>query len=76
MGIVSKPEILGGKPVVEGTRIPVELLLELVGAGLAIDDILFEYPGLHREDVLMVIRLAKKAHEIVDYERLRSASEA
>src|SRR5256712_14057775 len=62
MGIVSKPEILGGKPVVEGTRIPVELLLGLVGAGLAIDDILLEFPGLHREAVLMVLRLGKKAH--------------
>ena len=46
--------ILGGKPVIQGTRIPVDLLLELVDAGLSVDDILREYPHLKREDVLMV----------------------
>lgn len=76
MAIEAKPGILGGKPIIGGTRIPVVLLLELVGAGLNVDDILREYPHLKREDVLMVLHLAKKAHEIVGYERLRSTTEA
>ena len=54
MAIEADVGILGGKPVIRGTRIPVDLLLELVDAGLSVDDILKEYPHLKREDVLMV----------------------
>jgi len=54
----------------------VDLLLELVDAGLSVDDILREYPHLKREDVLMVLQVARRAHETIRYERLRSATEA
>lgn len=76
MAIEAHPGILGGKPVVRGTRIPVDLLLELVDAGMDVDDVLGEYPHLKKEDVLMVLHVAKKAHETIRYERLRSATEA
>ncbi|HEX9196866.1 MAG TPA: DUF433 domain-containing protein [Candidatus Bathyarchaeia archaeon] len=76
MAIEANPGILGGKPVVQGTRIAVDLLLELVDAGLSVEDILKEYPHLKREDVLMVLQVAKKAHETIRYERLTSATEA
>ncbi len=76
MAIEAHRDILGGKPVIGGTRIPVDLLLELFGAGLSVDDILREYPHLRREDLLMVLHLAKKAHETVGYDRLRSTTEA
>ena len=76
MAIEAHPGILGGKPVIQGTRVSVELLLELVEAGLSVDDILKEYPHLKREDVLMVLQVAKRAHETIRYERLRSATEA
>ncbi|HEY5620714.1 MAG TPA: DUF433 domain-containing protein [Candidatus Bathyarchaeia archaeon] len=56
MAIEAHPGILGGKPVVRGTRVSVDLLLELVDAGLNVDDILREYPHLKREDVLSVIK--------------------
>jgi len=76
MAIEARPEILGGKPVIQGTRVPVDLLLELVDAGLSVEDILREYPHLKREDVLMVLHVARKAHETIRYERLRSTTEA
>ena len=76
MAIEAHAGILGGKHVIQGTRIPVDLLLELVDAGLSVDDILREYPHLKREDVLMVLQVARKAHETVRYERLRSTTEA
>lgn len=44
-------EILGGKPAVRGTRIPVSLILELLAAGKSEDDVLQEYPTLKREDI-------------------------
>jgi uncharacterized protein (DUF433 family) len=76
MAIESSPDILGGKPVVKDTRIPVDLLLELVEAGLSVDDIVREYPDLKRGALLTVLRVAKEAHEMVTYEKLRSATEA
>ena len=76
MAIEAHSGILGGKPVIQGTRIPVDLLLELVDAGFSVDDILSEYPHLRREDVLTVLHVARKAFETIRYERLRSATKA
>jgi len=56
--IVSDPKILFGKPVIAGTRISVELLLEELGAGASVDDLLREYPHLNREQVLEAVRYA------------------
>jgi uncharacterized protein (DUF433 family) len=44
--IYSDPEILAGKPVVRGTRLSVEFILELLGAGWTIAQILENYPTL------------------------------
>jgi uncharacterized protein (DUF433 family) len=65
MPIESNPEILGGKPVIKGTRIPVELVLELVQAGYSVDGIGKEYPHVRRDDLLEVLRFAKRVHEPV-----------
>ena len=76
MAIEAHAGILGGKPVIQGTRIPVDLLLELVDAGLSVDDIVREYPHLKREDVLTVLQVGRKAFETIRYERLRLATKA
>ncbi len=54
-GIVSRPDVLFGKPVIEGTRISVELIMERVAAGHTIDDILASYPHLTRDQVLAAL---------------------
>ncbi len=59
--IESDPEILGGKPIIKGTRIPVALIYELVGLNYTIDEILEEYPHLDRQIVLKVIELGNDA---------------
>lgn len=59
--IVSIPGVLGGKPVLEGTRISVELLLELAGAGVANDAILRSYPDLSPEDLAAAFAYAARA---------------
>jgi uncharacterized protein (DUF433 family) len=46
------PEIMGGKPVIRGTRIPVETLLRKLGAGMSIDAVLADHPRLTHEDIL------------------------
>lgn len=45
------PRIMAGKPVVRGTRIPVELILRKLGAGRTADEILADHPRLTLEDV-------------------------
>jgi uncharacterized protein (DUF433 family) len=45
------PEIMGGKPVIRGTRVPVELVLRKLGAGLSIEAILADHPRLTPVDI-------------------------
>ena len=56
--IAVDPEILAGKPVIRGTRIAVELVLELLAAGQPESEILSNYPGLTREDILACLSYA------------------
>lgn len=46
------PDIMVGKPVIRGTRIPVETVLRKLGAGMTAEAILADHPRLTREDVL------------------------
>lgn len=63
--IVSDPKILGGKLVIAGTRISVELIMDFLTAGMTVSDILKEYPELKRAEVVAAIdyaaALVKKA---------------
>jgi uncharacterized protein (DUF433 family) len=45
------PDIMDGKPVVRGTRVPVELVLRKLGAGMSADEILVDHPRLTQEDI-------------------------
>jgi uncharacterized protein (DUF433 family) len=61
-------EILAGKPVIRGTRIAVEFILELLAAGQSEQEILVNYPGLTREDALACLSYASYlAHEYKSY---------
>jgi uncharacterized protein (DUF433 family) len=56
--IASDPRIMLGKPCVSGTRITVELILEKLGAGESVDQIVAAHPRLTREGVLAAINYA------------------
>lgn len=56
--IVSNPNIMMGKPVVAGTRITVESILEKAAAGESIEQILASHPRLTRQDVLAAFAFA------------------
>jgi uncharacterized protein (DUF433 family) len=45
------PDIMGGKPVIRGTRVPVEAILRKLGAGMTPEAILADHPRLTAEDV-------------------------
>lgn len=49
--IIADPDILVGKPVVKGTRIPVALVLEYLAANPSFDDLFADYPRLTLDDV-------------------------
>ena len=53
------PEIMGGKPVIRGTRVPVNALFENLADGATIDDFLTYFPGVTREQVLAVLTFAQ-----------------
>ena len=66
--IVVDPGILAGKPVIRGTRLAVEFILELLAAGQSETDLLRNYPGLVREDILACLSYASYlAHEYKAY---------
>lgn len=53
--IEQKKDVLGGKPVIKNTRIGVDLILEKIGNGEAIEDLLKAYPKLTKEEILACI---------------------
>jgi len=59
--IVSDPKVMMGKPVVAGTRITVDLILEKLGRGESIEAVLESHPRLTREAVLAALRFAAQA---------------
>jgi uncharacterized protein (DUF433 family) len=59
--IVSDPNVMMGKPVILGTRITVELILEKLAAGEAFDQILDAHPRLTREAIQAALAFAAEA---------------
>jgi len=59
------PDIMGGKPVIRGTRITVALVLEKLGAGMTAEAIIANYPRLTQEDIRAALVFA------ADHSRLR-----
>ena len=55
------PSIMQGKPVIRGTRVPVELLLRKLGEGATQEDLLDAYPNLRAEDIRAAMAYAADA---------------
>mgnify|MGYP001608361796 CR=1 FL=1 len=49
--IVINPKVMVGKPVIKGTRIPVDTIVRLMAQGMSIEEILEDYPNLSKQDV-------------------------
>jgi uncharacterized protein (DUF433 family) len=56
--IVVNPRILGGKPIIKGTRISVEFILDLLASDVSEEDILEDYPHLTKEEIHACLRYA------------------
>jgi uncharacterized protein (DUF433 family) len=68
--ITIDPQIAHGKPVIRGLRYPVSLILELLSAGMTIDEILADYADLEREDILAVLAYAAHLSQVKRVELL------
>jgi uncharacterized protein (DUF433 family) len=53
-----KPDVCNGRPVVRGTRVRVQTVLEFLAAGDSVEDVLEEYPKLTRADVQACLNFA------------------
>ncbi len=58
--ITVDPEILVGKPVIKGTRVPVYLIIEFLANGLTEEEVLNEYPELKKADIKAALLYASK----------------
>jgi uncharacterized protein (DUF433 family) len=72
--IIADPAVMMGKPVIAGTRITVELILELLSSGTTADEILREYPHLTREGIYAALAFAADALQSDRAYRLIDAS--
>ena len=61
------PQVMVGKPVIRGTRLTVEYILNLLGHGESIANILDEYPGLAVEDIQACLLFASRSLETTDF---------
>ena len=58
------PDIMFGKPVIKGTRIPVELILKMLSQDMSVKEILVEYPHLTKEDIQACLAYATQSLEV------------
>lgn len=58
--ITLSPKVMAGKPVIRGTRLTVEYVLNLLAYGATCDEILQEYEGLTKEDILACLLYASE----------------
>jgi uncharacterized protein (DUF433 family) len=62
--ITIDPQVCHGKPCIRGLRYPVDFVLELLSAGMSIEEILADYEDLEREDILAVLAYAARLSKV------------
>ncbi len=71
--ITIDPELCHGKPCIRNLRYPVETILDLLSAGMSIEDILEDYKDLEKEDILAVLKYASELSRIKSIHKLDAA---
>lgn len=62
--ITMDPEVCFGKPTIRGMRYPVELILDLLSAGMTENEVLMDYPDLEKEDIHASLLFASKLIQV------------
>ena len=68
--ITANPKILGGKPIIKGTRISVEFMLDLLASNVTEDEILEDYPHLSKEDIHACLRYATPVYKNYENQKI------
>ncbi|MCP5050455.1 MAG: DUF433 domain-containing protein [bacterium] len=71
--IAMNPKVMGGKPVIKGTRLTVQYILKLMADGLSFTDIKKEYNGITNEDLTACILYASEIMENIEFFPLQEA---
>ncbi len=62
--ITTHPDLCHGKPCIRGLRYPVDMILELLSAGMTNEEILADYDDLEREDILAALAFAARLSQV------------
>lgn len=71
--ITANPKVLGGDPIIRGTRISVEFILDLLACNVSEKEILEDYPHLTKEDIRACLRYAARSCKNEIYVDLETA---
>jgi uncharacterized protein (DUF433 family) len=71
--ITINPNISFGKPTIRNMRYPVEIMLDLLSAGMTIEEILEDYPDLEREDLLACLEFASQMVRVKSIHKVLAA---
>lgn len=71
--ITINPNVSFGKPTIRNMRYPVEIMLDLLSAGMTIEEILEDYPDLEREDLLACIEFASQMVRVKSIHKVLAA---
>ncbi len=68
--ITSNPDICHGKPSIRNTRYTVDLVLDLMGAGMTADEIIGDYPAIEKDDIRACLLFASKLSKFKSIHRI------
>lgn len=68
--ITVNPKVMAGKPIIKGTRIPVEQVLRLLAQGITPEQILKDYPHLTKDDIMAALLYAAELTGLLNREDL------
>ena len=71
--ITIDPQILFGKPSIGGLRYPVQMILDLLGAGMSTEELLEDYPDLEKEDIQACLLFALKMMSVKSIHEVKAA---
>ena len=72
-GIILNPKVMAGKPIIKGTRLSVQYILNLLADGYTVDELLKEYKGLTKDDINACLLYASETIENTTYMPLAEA---
>ncbi|MCB0522217.1 MAG: DUF433 domain-containing protein [Saprospiraceae bacterium] len=71
--ITLNPKVCFGKPTIRNMRYPVETILDLLSAGMTVEELLEDYPDIEHEDILACLAFAAKMIQVKSIHKVHAA---